>query len=133
VPPWPPSPPLASSIFRVCSRPINCSGTSTRTPVGPKAASYRGRTAGSPEHALPRLPPHCATESLCRRGLPPNPSIKSVPTGLWSAPPPHLALADALTRRSKRTRGHRRTPPSNSLVGTASAATPATNVSVVSP
>jgi hypothetical protein len=56
-----------------------------------------------------------------------------VPTRSWSTPPPLLALADAPTRRSKRTRGHRRTPPSNSLAGTASAATPAANVSVVSP
>jgi hypothetical protein len=117
----------------VCSRPTNCPATSTRTPCSPSSRLLSWPDRGSPEHTLPRLPPHCAAESLRRRGLPPNPSFKPVPTWLRSAPPPLLALADAPTHRSKRTRGHRRTPPSNSIAGTASAGIPAANVSVVSP
>jgi hypothetical protein len=45
VPPWPPLPPPASSIFRVCSRPTDCPGTSTRTPCSPSSRllSWPGR------------------------------------------------------------------------------------------
>jgi hypothetical protein len=45
VPSWPPLPPPASSIFRVCSRPTDCPGTSTRTPCSPsrRLLSWPGR------------------------------------------------------------------------------------------
>jgi hypothetical protein len=45
VSPWPPLPPPASSIFRVCSRPTDCLGTSTPTPcrTSSRLLSWPGR------------------------------------------------------------------------------------------
>jgi hypothetical protein len=48
VPLWPPLPPPASSTFRVCSRPTDCPGTSTRT------------SRSLPTHALPWPSPRLA-------------------------------------------------------------------------
>jgi hypothetical protein len=75
-PPWPPSPPLVSSIFRVRSVPTNSHRTSTRTPCSPSSLLLSWpdrRFAGA-------RAPEVATTVLRRR----------VPTPSWSPTQPKV-------------------------------------------
>jgi hypothetical protein len=73
VPPWPPSPPPASSIFRVCSRPTNYPGTSTRTPCSPSS-----RLLSWPDRRFAGARATAAATALRRR----------IPTPAWSPAQP---------------------------------------------